>query len=131
MMARSTPEWIGKTVDTPVPPRVRLRVWDKHLGICQLSLTQIKTGEAWECHHVVGIEEGGENRENNLVPALVEPHKRETARQKALKKTINRQRKKHLGITAPKRKIRSAPFQSSGKQARITKTALPHKQLYQ
>ena len=33
-MIRTTPEWIGKTDDTPVPPHVRLRIFERFGGIC-------------------------------------------------------------------------------------------------
>ena len=31
-MARSVAEWVGATPDTPVPPRVRLRVFERDEG---------------------------------------------------------------------------------------------------
>ena len=129
-MARNLPEWIGKSDDTPVPPRVRLRVFERYNGICQLSKRKILIGEEWHCHHVVGLEEKGENRESNLVPALVEPHKRENARQQAVKKTVNRIRKKHIGISENK-PWPKPPKESKRLAPRITKTFLPPRRLFE
>lgn len=66
-MSRTVKEWIGKTDDTPVPPRVRLRVFEKfhkHCASCGLSLQ----GKRWTCDHVKALINGGENRESNLQP---------------------------------------------------------------
>ena len=41
-MSRAVPEWIGKTPDTKVPPRVRLRVFEKHDGTCHISGRKIR-----------------------------------------------------------------------------------------
>jgi hypothetical protein len=120
-MARTVPEWVGKTDDSKAPPRVRLRIYEAHKGICFLSHRPIQAGEKWELHHVIGLEAGGENREDNLAPVLVEPHKKESKRQQAVKKKVNRTRKKHLGITAPKKQIQSPGFPKAGKKPRIQK----------
>ncbi|MCP4108364.1 MAG: HNH endonuclease [Desulfobacteraceae bacterium] len=129
-MPRSVPEWIGKTDDTKVPDRVKLRIFDAHKGICWLSKRQIQAGEAWELHHIKALIENGENRESNLAPVLTQPHKAETKRQRAVKKKVDATRKKHLGITKPKQKIPSQGFQSSRKKSRFPKEPLKPKQFY-
>jgi len=100
-MSRSLPEWIGKTPDSPIPPRVRLRVFERHNGVCHISGRKIRPGEAWECDHIVAVINGGEHRESNLAPALVDPHKEKTALDVAEKSVSVRKRKKHLGIKKP------------------------------
>lgn len=97
-MARSTEEWIGKTDDTPIPARVRLRVFEAHKGVCHISGRKIAAGEPWDCDHVVALINGGENRESNLAPALREKHREKTAEDVAIKSKTYRQRAKHLGI---------------------------------
>lgn len=101
-MSRATDEWIGKHDDQKVPPRVRLRVFERENGICHLTGTKIKPGDAWELEHRVSLILGGEHRESNLFPALVEPHRRKTANEVAIKSKIARVKKKHLGIDKPK-----------------------------
>jgi 5-methylcytosine-specific restriction enzyme A len=70
-MARTLYEWIGKTDETPVPPRVRLRVL-QHFGrrcdhVNDGCGRDIRPGDAWSCDHIEAIN-GGPNRESNLHP---------------------------------------------------------------
>jgi len=97
-MSRKVEEWIGKTPDTPAPPRVRLRVFEKHNGICHLSGRKIMAGDKWQLEHPQALINGGENRESNLAPALVEPHKVKTAEDLKQKSKDYRVRAKHNGI---------------------------------
>jgi 5-methylcytosine-specific restriction enzyme A len=96
-MTRSVPEWIGKSDDTPVPPRVRLRVFERCGGRCHISGRKITAADKWECDHVTPLIEGGENRESNLAPALVQEHRKKTRSEVAKKKKDARVRKKFLG----------------------------------
>lgn len=100
---RKRPEWIGATPDAAIPPRVKLRVFERHGGVCHISGRKIAAGERWECDHVVALANGGENRESNLAPALYKPHKAKTAADVAEKAKTARVRSKHLGIKKPKR----------------------------
>lgn len=75
MMARAVVEWIGKTDDTPAPPRVRLRIFIREDGVCKLSGRRILVGEPWQLDHEIAIINGGKNRESNLFPVLVDKHK--------------------------------------------------------
>ncbi|MGO4316663.1 MULTISPECIES: HNH endonuclease [Agrobacterium] len=101
-MARTVDEWIGKTDDAKVPPRVRQRVFDRHNGICHLTGRKIQPGERWELEHVHALILGGQHRESNLAPALYAAHKVKTATEMKVKSKIARVRKKHIGIAKPK-----------------------------
>ena len=101
-MTRKVNEWIGRTPDTAIPPRVRLRVFDRHKGICALSGRKIQPGDKWQIDHITALINGGEHRESNLQPVLDAAHKAKTAQDVALKAKVDRVRKKHLGIE-PKR----------------------------
>ena len=105
MTGRSVPEWIGKTPDTKIPARVMLRVFEAYGGKCHISGRKIQPGEAWDCDHVWALCNGGENRENNLAPALKKQHKSKTKIDVAQKAKDARIRKKHLGIHKPKSRI--------------------------
>jgi 5-methylcytosine-specific restriction protein A len=114
-MSRSVPEWIGKTPNTSVPPRVRARVFVAHGGVCHLSGRRVRPGDAWECDHVIALVNGGENRESNLAPALRDKHREKTAADVAEKSKVERIRKKHLGIwPQAARKIQSRGFEKRG-----------------
>lgn len=95
---RSVEEWIGRTDDAKVPPRVRLRIFKAHDGICHLTGRKIAAGERWELEHVKALILGGEHRESNLAPALADAHKRKTAMEMKVKAKIDRIAKKNLGI---------------------------------
>ena len=103
---RSVREWIGKTPNSMPPPSVRLRIFDRHHGICHISKLKIKPGDAWDLEHVKRVEDGGENRESNLAPALRDKHRKKTAEETTRGKKADRSRKAHLGIKdEPTRKI--------------------------
>ena len=108
---RAVEEWIGKTPDSRPPERVVVRVFDRASGICHISGRKILATDKWEVEHIKPLKAGGENRESNLAPALVEPHKKKTAEERKITAKISRTRKKHIGVTKkrkhkwPKRKF--------------------------
>lgn len=114
-MSRSVDEWIGKTDDSPIPPRVRLRVFKKYGGKCYLSGIKITPSDKWDCDHIVSLINGGENRESNLAPALKAKHKEKTKADVAMKAKVDRIQKKMLGIKTNKKKIQSRGFNQSFK----------------
>lgn len=110
-MTRTVTEWIGKTDDAKIPPRVRLRIFERHHGICHLSGRKIASGEPWDCDHVVALVNGGSHRESNLAPALRDKHREKTKADVAEKATVYRKRLAHLGIRPKKRQIQSRGFE--------------------
>jgi len=97
-MARKTEEWIGKTDDTPVPTRVRLRVFERFGGVCHISGRKIMPGDKWDMDHVIALINGGENRESNLAPALSQEHKKKTAQDSSQKSKTAKIKERHLGL---------------------------------
>lgn len=63
---RAVEEWKGRTPDTPAPDRVRVRVFDRAGGRCDICKRALRTGERWTLEHVKAVINGGENRESNL-----------------------------------------------------------------
>ena len=96
--SRAVPECIGAHPATPIPPRVKLRVFERHGGVCHISKRKITRADQWDCDHVLAIINGGENRETNRAPALRDKHRAKTAADVAEKSAVNRKRAKHLGI---------------------------------
>ena len=101
-MPRSLKEWIGRTDDTPVPPRVRLRVFNSYGRKCDLSAhgcgRQIHSGDRWTCDHIKPLIAGGLNRESNLHPlcAWCDPNK--TSLDVAEKSAVYERALRHAGI---------------------------------
>lgn len=103
-MSRTTPEWIGKTDDTPIPRRVRVRQFERDKGICQCSCgILIRPGDDWQTDHTIAIANGGANAETNLRTLLTAHHKIKSRADVALKARTYRKRAKHLGIRKPSR----------------------------
>jgi 5-methylcytosine-specific restriction protein A len=96
-MPRSTEEWIGKSDDDQIPPRVRIRVFTKYDGVCQECQTKI-VAKRWICDHRIAIINGGENRESNLAPIHEACDKTKTAADVAEKSKVYRKKAKHLGL---------------------------------
>ena len=97
-MPRSTKEWIGKTDDTPVPPRVRVRVFERFGGLCHKCHRKIATGEQWTCEHMVALINNGENRESNLNLTCCNCLPEKNAADVAEKSLVYKKRSKHLGV---------------------------------
>jgi 5-methylcytosine-specific restriction protein A len=97
-MSRRTPEWIAKHDDEAIPPRVKVRVFEAHGGICHLSQRKIMAGDQWDCDHIIALCNGGQHRETNLAPALRDKHREKTAEDVAAKSKSAKVRAHHLGV---------------------------------
>lgn len=98
-MSRTVPEWIGKTDDTPVPPRVKLRIFLRFDGKCQCGCgRKIITGERWELEHKDALCNGGQHRESNLRPFLLGHQKEKTRADVAERSVTYRKRRAHYGV---------------------------------
>lgn len=97
-MPRAVPEWIARSPDTPVPARVRLRVFERCDGRCGCCNRKIRAGESWQLDHVLALINGGENRESNMRPLLSAHHEDKTAADVAEKSHVAARKAKHLGL---------------------------------
>jgi len=95
---RSVAEWIGKTPDAKPPPRVLLRILRRHKGKCYLTHVEIRDGDEWDAEHILALEDGGENRESNLAPALKAPHKVKSAEERKRRAKADAASKAAFGI---------------------------------
>ena len=99
---RSVPEWIGKSDDSAIPDRVRLRIFTDCEGRCHCCGRRILVGEPWDCDHVVALINGGQHRESNLKPILKEHHLNKSRDDVAEKARSYKKRKKHYGLKKTK-----------------------------
>ena len=102
-MTRSVPEWVGSSDDTAIPPRVRLRVWDRARGRCQICDRKLGPSDRWEVDHVVALINGGAHAEANMQIACSWCHPAKSAADVAEKAKTARVRKKHTGASGLKR----------------------------
>lgn len=114
-MARSCPEWIGKTPETRCPPRVRVRIFDREGGKCHECGRLIRAGEKWQADHRPALINGGENRESKMFPIHIDCHKDRTKADVAEKKKVASVRSKHIGAVEPAAKIPSRGFAKKAK----------------
>lgn len=129
-MARTVKEWIAKNDDARPPKSCQLRILARQEGKCALTGHVFVPGDKIEFDHITPLWLGGANRETNLHAVLGEAHKRKTKVEAAIRAKTNQNMAKHLGITKPAGKIRSAPFPKADKTKREGKTALAPKSLY-
>lgn len=108
-MSRSVPAWVGKTDDSAIPPRVRLRVWDREEELCHRCRRHIPADDAWIIEHRLAIILGGANAEQNLCLTCSWCKPAKDAEDVAEKAASARVRQKHLGIR-PESTMRSAGF---------------------
>ncbi len=101
---RDVPEWIGRTDDSAIPPRVRDRIYEKFGGRCAICTLQIKGGLRPAIDHIVALinGDGTGNRESNLQLLCVPCHQRKTKADVGEKSTVYRKRLKDRGIRKPR-----------------------------
>ena len=114
-MARSVAAWVGKTDDTAIPPRVRLRVWERCEGKCHKCQRKIPVGDKWILEHLIALINGGANAEPNLCLTCSWCKPIKDAEDVAEKAKTYAVKAKHLLPRKPSR-LRSAPFPKSEPQ---------------
>jgi 5-methylcytosine-specific restriction endonuclease McrA len=92
---RTRPEWFGKTDDTRIPDRVRLRVLDRYHQFCASCGFLIVSAD-WQCDHITALINGGEHRESNLQPLHLRCHSIKTANDLLASVITARKRKRHF-----------------------------------
>lgn len=111
-MPREVPEWIGKTADSRIPDRVRIRVFDRDNRTCQCGCGMtIRPGDKWETDHTIALinwkataEAPHGNRESNLRTLLAGAghHGDKSKADVAEKSKVYRVKKRHYGLKKPK-----------------------------
>lgn len=97
-MSRSVPEWCGKTPNTKVPDRVRVRIFERAEGKCGCCGRKIGAGESWDLEHTIALINGGAHAESNMVPWLREHHKSKTKDDMSIKAGIYSKKLAALGL---------------------------------
>lgn len=98
MAARALEEWIGKTADSTIPPRVKARILDRQGGRCANCGNEFCAQLRPEFDHVIALVNGGENAEGNLQALCDLCHVPKTRIDVSEKSSVARKRMKHLGL---------------------------------
>lgn len=99
MRTANLKEWIGKTDDSAIPPKVRLRVFQRTNGKCAKCTRQLLPGH-WACDHIIALVNGGKHAESNLQALCVSPcHSQKTAADVAEKSAVYHKAAKNIGIS--------------------------------
>ena len=123
-MPRKVKEWVGKTKDTKIPPRVKQRVFDAYGGRCYLTGREILPGDEWDVDHIIALVNNGPNAESNLAPVLREAHRKKTAEDVAIKSKDRRVRQKFIGVK-PNSKRRLPGGRDSGFKIKVGGQIVP------
>lgn len=97
-MPREVSEWEGKTDDTALPPRVKIRVFDRYCGCCADCGRAIRGSLRPEYDHIVAIINGGRNVESNIQLLCHECHRGKTASDVREKSRVQKRKQWRAGI---------------------------------
>lgn len=116
-MSRTVPEWIGKTDDAKIPPRVLERVARKSDGRCVVCTRETGPALPGECDHAIPLILGGQHRETNFQWLCKPCHAGKTKLDVKLKAKVARTGKPRLGIRKPRTITKWRRFDGSIREA--------------
>lgn len=94
-MSRTLPEWFGANDDTPLPTRVKVRIWGRQGSRCASCGRRCGIGgERFAYDHIVALANGGPNRESNIRMVCVTCHANKTKHDVAQKALVYRKKTK-------------------------------------
>src|SRR5574337_1594628 len=96
-MTRAVAEWSSDNHDAAIPPRVKLRIFDRQHGQCARCTARLYPGR-FQFDHAVSLINGGTHSEGNLQVLCDLCHKQKTRSDVAQKSKSYRVRAKSVGI---------------------------------
>ena len=103
MSGRVVPEWVGKTPDSAIPPRVKLRIIDRQSGKCMECYRLFDAKLKPEFDHRPALINGGENREGMIEAVCIQCHARRTTSDVKEKAKISRLKTSFLSLKKTKK----------------------------
>lgn len=119
-MTRSTALWFSDNHDTKIPPRVRLRVYERAGGRCEVCQRKLGPADKWQADHIVALVNGGTHSEVNLRCICDWCHKGKTREDVAEKAKTYAVRARHVLPREPSR-LRGRGFEPRPKQHSATR----------
>lgn len=117
MRTANLKEWIGRTDDAAIPPRVVDRVAQKTIDCCTICKRKVGGKLRAEIDHVIPLILGGQHRESNLQLLCHECHAGKSKLDVKLKAKVARVRKRDLGFRKPRTMTRWRKFNGDVVQA--------------
>jgi 5-methylcytosine-specific restriction protein A len=96
-VSRLVAEWVGKDDNTPIPPRVKVRIFDRDGGKCVQCTRKLGPGLPPRFDHRPALINGGQNRESKIFAVCETCHSGLTESDVAEKSKVYAVRAKHLG----------------------------------
>ena len=93
---RANPEWVGSNPDAVIPPRVKVRVFDRAGKKCECCGRSIVGKLRPQFDHKTALINGGENREANIQVLCHECHGQKTKQDVAIKSYVHRGKVKRI-----------------------------------
>lgn len=119
-MARTVTEWIAKHDDEAIPPRVKLRIFQKFNKRCAVCTLPIIGKLRPEYDHIRALVNGGAHRERNIQLLCSACHKVKTKADVAEKSDTRRKQLKAAGIRKPSR-LKGKGFRQADPQHTATR----------
>lgn len=104
-MTRYVPQWEGKDDDTEIPPRVKVRIFDRYGGRCNVCGRAIWGRLLPRYDHITALVNGGRNAEANIQLLCTECHDSKTKSDVAEKSIIYTKRARRMKL----RRVRLIP----------------------
>lgn len=117
-MTRSVAEWVGRSDDEAIPPRVKLRRFELAGKCCENCHRPIVGKLRPQFDHKTALINGGENREGNIQVLCHECHGQKTKQDLSDKSRTYKRRLKVAGIRKRKRTIPGRKFDGTPIPAR-------------
>lgn len=114
MTGRAVPEWEGTTPDSPIPTRVKLRVWQRCGGRCAITGKKLGPADKYDFDHIIPLAMGGRHAESNLQIVERSAHREKTKQDVADLAKARRIAMKHTGIwPQSKARLKGRGFQKT------------------
>lgn len=100
-MARTVPEWRGRTDDAMPGQIVSLRIWERCRGRCAHCDKKLTPADKPARDHIVPLIDGGENVEGNLQYLCGLCHAKKTSAESTDRAKVRSMKAKHIGLRKP------------------------------
>lgn len=122
---------VGNTKRRSMTPTRRLRIFEKHNGLCVTCGIRIKAGDDWFIEHAIPLALGGKDEDDNCGPAHTACKAGKDIEDFGRIAKAKRIKQKHFGMKKPSRQqIKSAGFPKFDKPDKPHTKRMPPRSLF-